>query len=62
MCEIPARIIHNWDWKKRYVSQAAYQLLTLTKDVPLINVENINKKLFSFVAELEYVRDFLVFG
>lgn len=54
--EIPARIVHNWDWDKQSVSQSAYQLLVLTKKRPLINLEEVNNKLFGFVAELDFVR------
>lgn len=52
---IPARIIHNWDWEKRYVSRLAYQMLTISWDKPYIDIEHVNPKLFTFIAELEWV-------
>ncbi|XP_077302151.1 differentially expressed in FDCP 8 homolog [Arctopsyche grandis] len=55
-CEIPARVVHNWDWEKRQVSQAAYQLLSLTKNTNLINLDTSNEKLYNFVTELDYAR------
>ncbi|CAG9134165.1 unnamed protein product [Plutella xylostella] len=55
MSAIPARVIHNWDWEKRYISRLAYQMLTLSWDRPYIDVESINSKLFNFIAELEWV-------
>ncbi|CAK1593519.1 unnamed protein product [Parnassius mnemosyne] len=52
---IPARVVHNWDWDKRYISRIAFQMLTLSWTRPYIDVENINSSLFSFIAELEWV-------
>ncbi|XP_053621241.1 differentially expressed in FDCP 8 homolog [Plodia interpunctella] len=52
---IPARVVHNWDWEKRYISRLAFQMLTLSWSRPYIDVERINSKLFKFIAELEWV-------
>lgn len=55
MSAIPARVVHNWDWEKRYVSRIANQMLTIAWMRPYIDIEKINSKLFSFIAELEWV-------
>lgn len=52
---IPARVVHNWDWEKRYVSRLAFQMLTLSWTRPYIDIERINSRLFNFIAELEWV-------
>ncbi|XP_047038332.1 differentially expressed in FDCP 8 homolog [Helicoverpa zea] len=51
----PARVIHNWDWEKRYVSRLAFQMLNLSWARPYIDIETINPRLFNFIAELEWV-------
>ncbi|XP_026755206.1 differentially expressed in FDCP 8 homolog [Galleria mellonella] len=55
MYAIPARVVHNWDWEKRYISRIAYQMLTLSWTRPYIDVEQINSKLFNFITELQWV-------
>ncbi|CAH0404255.1 unnamed protein product [Chilo suppressalis] len=55
LCAIPARVVHNWDWDKKYVSRIAYQMLTLSWCRPYIDIESINPRLFNFIAELEWV-------
>lgn len=55
LAAIPARVIHNWDWEKRYVSRIAFQMLNLSWTRPYIDIESINPKLFNFIAELEWV-------
>ncbi|XP_063631516.1 differentially expressed in FDCP 8 homolog [Cydia splendana] len=52
---IPARVVHNWDWDKHYVSRLAFQMLNLAWNLPYIDIESINLKLFNFIAELEWV-------
>ncbi|XP_030761210.1 differentially expressed in FDCP 8 homolog [Sitophilus oryzae] len=53
---IPARVIHNWDLSPQLVSQASLQILKVTSNRPLINLEKLNPKLFSYVQELNLVR------
>lgn len=53
---IPARVIHNWDMDKRRVCQASAQLLRITSKQPLIHLEQLNAKLFSFISELSFVK------
>lgn len=52
---IPARVIHNWDWEKRYISRFAQQMLKTSWERPYIDIETANPKLFNFIAELEWV-------
>lgn len=53
---IPARVIHNWDFSAQPVCQASLQLLRITANRPLINIEKLNPRLFSLVHELNLVR------
>ncbi|KAK4872427.1 hypothetical protein RN001_014456 [Aquatica leii] len=53
---IPARIIHNWDFTPQLVCQASLQLLRITSNRPLLNVEKLNPRIFSVVHELNLVR------
>ncbi|KAJ8927940.1 hypothetical protein NQ314_019571 [Rhamnusium bicolor] len=46
---VPARVIHNWDLTPQPVSQASLQQLRVTSRRPLINLEQLNPKLFSLV-------------
>lgn len=54
---IPARVIHNWDFALHPVCQASLQLLKITANRPLINLEKLNSRLFSLIHELSVVRD-----
>lgn len=53
---IPARLIHNWDLSQYPVCQASLQLLRITANRPLINLEKLNPKLFPLVHELNLVK------
>ncbi|KAF5287328.1 hypothetical protein FQR65_LT02201 [Abscondita terminalis] len=53
---IPARVIHNWDFHPQYVCQASLQLLRITSQRPLINLEKLNPHIFSLVKELNLVK------
>ncbi|XP_050303910.1 differentially expressed in FDCP 8 homolog isoform X2 [Anthonomus grandis grandis] len=53
---IPARVIHNWDFEARPVSQASLQILKVTSIRPLINLEKLNPQLFSRIQELKLVK------
>lgn len=52
----PARIVHNWDFEQRAVSQASKQYLTLMFRKPVINLKKTNDKLFAVVQELNQVQ------
>jgi hypothetical protein len=53
---VPARVVHNWDLTPQPVSQASLQQLRVTANRPLLNLEKLNPRLFSFVHELSLVR------
>ena len=52
----PARIICNWDFAPREVSQASKQYLYLMANKPVINIKTSNEKLFAVVQELNHVQ------
>lgn len=52
MSVTPARIIHNWDFVPRPVSQATKQYLYLMFRKPVIDISQANAKLFAVVQEL----------
>ncbi|XP_047098250.1 differentially expressed in FDCP 8 homolog A isoform X1 [Schistocerca piceifrons] len=56
MAVIPARVIHNWDFEERPVCRASRQLLQLMIKRPLLNLEELNPRLFGFVEELGFVK------
>jgi len=51
----PARIVRNWDFGERPVSQATKQYLRLMIRKPVINVRAENPKLFAVIPELAHV-------
>ncbi|CAG9824818.1 unnamed protein product [Phaedon cochleariae] len=53
---IPARVVHNWDFTPQPVCQASLQLLRICSKRPMINLEQLNPKLFHLVHELDLVR------
>merc|ERR1711892_694100 len=53
---LPALIILNWDFEPRPVSRSAYRQLTAAFSKSLINIEDNNSQLFSFVEELQQIR------
>jgi hypothetical protein len=53
---IPARIVHNWDFEEKGVSEASRQFLSLMAKKPNMHLEKLNPKLFSFVEELNAVK------
>jgi len=53
---IPARIIHNWDFKLYKVSRASLQEINLFYERPVLKVEHLNSKLFIFVQNLSTVK------
>lgn len=50
---IPARVAHNWDFEQQPVSQAAYQLIRISKSRPMIVLSN---HLYALVEELAAVK------
>ncbi len=58
MSPTPARIIHNWDFEPRPVSQATKQYLYLMHRKPVIDVAEANPKLFAIVQELVDVANY----
>jgi len=55
MSATPARIVRNWDFTERPVSQATKQYLHLMIRKPVINVRRENPKLFAVIQELAHV-------
>lgn len=53
---IPGRVVHNWDFTPYPVCQASLQQLRITANKPLIKLEVLNPRLFSFVHELNLVK------
>jgi hypothetical protein len=53
----PARIVHNWDFEPRSVSQATKQYLYLMHRKPVIDIAEANPKLFAIVQELVEVAE-----
>ena len=53
----PARILHNWDFEPRPVSQATKQYLFLMQRKPVLDVAQANQKLFAVVQELVEVSE-----
>lgn len=56
MAIIPGRVVHNWDFTPFPVCQASLQQLRITSNKPLIKLEELNPRLFSFVHELNLVK------
>ena len=54
---VPARIVHNWDFTPRKVSEATRQYLNLMRHKPVIDISRANPKLFAAVQELSDVRE-----
>ena len=52
MAQTPARIIHNWDFSPRPVSQATKQYLFLMQRKPVIDISQANHKVPSFWSGL----------
>ena len=49
------RVVRNWDFEPRPVSQATKQYLSLMSRKPVINIKQENPKLFAVVQELDHV-------
>lgn len=55
-CAIPARIIHNWDFKERRVCRSSKQILKLMAKLPILKLEELNPVLFATIEELIEVK------
>lgn len=53
---IPARVLLNWDFQEYPVSRDSQQFLNLMMKKPILNLESVNPRLFSFVEELALVK------
>lgn len=53
---IPSRVVHNWDFDERRVCRASKQLLRLMEKRPVLNLQQLNPRLFGFVEELSVVK------
>lgn len=53
---IPSRVLHNWDFEERRVCRASKQLLRLMEKRPVLNLQQLNPRLFGFVEELSLVK------
>jgi len=53
---IPARIICNWQFEKKSVSQASYQLLNYKYKSKMYDLEKLNPKLFTYLESLGQIK------
>lgn len=53
---IPARIMHNWDFKLYKVSRASLQEINLFYDRAVVKLEEKNPKLFILIQKLSYTK------
>ena len=53
---IPARVVHNWDFEERRVCRASKQLLCLMEKRPVLQLQQLNPRLFGFIEELSLVK------
>ncbi|XP_043222864.1 differentially expressed in FDCP 8 homolog isoform X2 [Amphibalanus amphitrite] len=52
----PARIVHNWRFDKHPVSCGSREFLEAICNKPIINLEECNPRLFSFLEELRHIK------
>lgn len=53
---IPAFIIHNWDFRKHKVSKRSIAFLQDIEDQALIDISDVNNKLYEHVKEMEDIQ------
>ena len=53
---IPARVVLNWDFQEYPVSKGSKQYLKMMIKKPVLNLETINPRLFSFIEDLALVK------
>ncbi|XP_012286719.1 differentially expressed in FDCP 8 homolog isoform X2 [Orussus abietinus] len=56
MAMIPARVVRNWDMEPRRVCRAAAQLLALLEERPVLQLEQLNPKLFTLIPDLLVIK------
>jgi len=54
---IPARMLHNWDFRKHKVSKFAKQFLLYFDEQPVINIMEENPKIYSKMKIMQELRD-----
>lgn len=54
--EIPARIIHNWDFEKYFVSKKSHNYLIEVKDHPVIDFKLLNPLIYEVVEKMTVLR------
>ncbi|XP_060594531.1 uncharacterized protein LOC132748885 isoform X2 [Ruditapes philippinarum] len=53
---IPTRIVHNWDFRKHKVAKKNLKFLTDKEEQPLLNIEEINPRLYEHVPEMQEIK------
>lgn len=53
---IPARVIHNWDFRKHRVARHTKLFLLQIEEEPLFNVDETNPTLYNVIKELHEVK------
>lgn len=53
---IPARVICNWEFEKKCVSQASFQLLNYMYKSKIYDLEKHNPKLFMYLDSLSQIK------
>lgn len=54
---VPARVIHNWDFKPRQLALQSQEVIAYLADKEYLNIENINPQLFDSVSVMHQLRD-----
>ncbi|ESN92991.1 hypothetical protein HELRODRAFT_69510, partial [Helobdella robusta] len=54
---IPARIVYNWDFDLKKVCRASKSFLRMMSNRPVINIQTINPMLFTYLEELNEVKN-----
>lgn len=53
---IPARIVHNWDFRKHKVSKKSLEFLQEVEEQPHIDIEEANPRLYEHVSEIQEIK------
>ncbi|XP_043287638.1 differentially expressed in FDCP 8 homolog isoform X2 [Venturia canescens] len=53
---IPARVIRNWDMEPRKVCRSSAQILAILEDRPVLQLEELNTKLFGLIPDLTLIK------
>ncbi|XP_067658707.1 pleckstrin homology domain-containing family M member 1-like isoform X2 [Haliotis asinina] len=53
---IPAHIIFNWDFRKQKVSKLSCEYIQQMEDQPVLDLEELNPKIYDHIQEMEDVR------